>query len=177
MVTEMERIARFEKISRRLFINEILHLFGKSLKIDEVKVRELYEGITMPVRATSGSAGYDIFSPLDISLAPGESLMIPTGVRVKMREDYCFFILPKSGLGSRYRFQLNNTIGLIDSDYYSSDNEGHILVPMINDSRDGKNLHLKAGSAFAQGVFVKYGITDDDETFKERNGGFGSTLS
>lgn len=173
----MERIAEFEKISQGLFTSEILRLFGEKPEMDEKKVRKLYENITLPVRATSGSAGYDIFSPVDISLKPGGSMMIPTGIRVKMREDYCLFILPKSGLGSRYRFQLNNTIGVIDSDYYNSDNEGHILVPMINDSRDGRSLFLKAGTAFVQGVFIKYGITYDDEIFKERNGGFGSTLS
>ena len=92
-----------------------------------------------------------------------------------MREDYCLFIMPRSGLGSKYRFQLNNTVGVIDSDYYCSDNEGHIFVPMINDSREDKTVELKAGSAFVQAIFCRFGITEDDETEGTRNGGFGST--
>jgi len=84
-------------------------------------------------------------------------------------------IVPRSGLGARYRFQLNNSVGVIDSDYYHADNEGHIMVPMINDSRNGKTLELKAGTAFAQGVFVPFGIAAEEEVVTVRTGGFGST--
>ncbi len=75
----------------------------------------------------------------------------------------------------KYRLQLNNTVGIIDSDYYGSDNEGHIQIKLTNDSREGKRLEVKEGTGFAQGIFLEYGITVDDETTEERNGGFGST--
>lgn len=84
-------------------------------------------------------------------------------------------IYPRSGLGFKYRLQLNNTVGIIDSDYYGSDNEGHIQIKLTNDSREGKCLEVKEGTGFAQGIFLEYGITVDDETTEERNGGFGST--
>ena len=164
----MERIARFEKVSPAQWEKDTGNMAGES-------PAESYGRIALPRRATAGSAGYDICTPFDICLEPGESIRIPTGIRAAMREDHCLLIVPRSGLGSRYRFQLNNTVGVIDSDYYHSDNEGHIFVPMINDSRDGRRLELKAGSAFAQGIFVRFGITEEDCAETVRNGGFGST--
>lgn len=170
----MERIAKFEKVSEERFITDLIKCFPER-DIDRKKASEIYEGIRLPKRATAGSAGYDICTPVDISLRPGESIKIPTGIRVRMREDYCLFIMPRSGLGSKFRFQLNNTTGVIDSDYYYSDNEGHIFVPMINDSREEKTVKLEAGAAFVQSIFCSFGITEDDDTVEERNGGFGST--
>ncbi len=198
-----ERIARFEKVSRKQWTEDFLKQFGGQAAADRYKehclsdsvrkgglkaaaendeyVRllqmadEIYDAVKIPSRATRGSAGYDICTPVDIVLKPGESMKIPTGIRTAMREDYCLFIMPRSGLGSKYRFQLNNTVGVIDSDYYYSDNEGHIFVPMINDSREDKTIELKAGSAFVQAVFCRFGITEEDDAKGERNGGFGST--
>ena len=129
----------------------------------------------MERRATKYSAGYDFYSPFDFTLNPGETIKIPTGIRAKMREDYALFLLPRSGLGFKYRLQLNNTIGLIDADYFYSDNEGHIFAKITNDSNEGKVISVKKGEAFIQGVFLSYGITEDDEVNSIRNGGFGST--
>lgn len=171
----MKKIAKFEKVSKKAFVTELLKSQMGILNADQKEAIRLYEGIVLPKRATTGSAGYDIFTPFDIKLRPRESMLIPTGIRVKIRGDYCLLILPRSSLGSRFRFQLNNTVGVIDSDYYFSDNEGQILVPMINDSHEGKDIEVKAGCAFVQGIFVNYGITVDDEVLTERNGGFGST--
>mgnify|MGYP002514300071 CR=1 FL=1 len=92
-----------------------------------------------------------------------------------MREDYVLCLYPRSGLGFKYRLQLNNTVGIIDSDYYYSDNEGHILIKITNDSNEGRILSLNAGDGFAQGVFLPFGITEDDDASGIRNGGFGST--
>ncbi|MDD6226791.1 MAG: deoxyuridine 5'-triphosphate nucleotidohydrolase [Bacilli bacterium] len=164
----MERIAKFLKVSEDNFISS-LDGFSK----DEAK--KIYEGIKLPLRATKYSAGYDFYSPFDFTLNPGETIKIPTGIRAKMREDYALFLLPRSGLGFKYRLQLNNTIGLIDADYFYSDNEGHIFAKITNDSNEGKVISVKKGEAFIQGVFLSYGITEDDEVNSIRNGGFGST--
>ena len=129
----------------------------------------------MPGRATVGSAGYDFYSPLDFVLSPGQTIKIPTGIRARIEDGWVLMIFPRSGLGFKFRIQLNNTVGIIDSDYYGSDNEGHIFIKITNDSNEGKTLSLKKGDGFAQGVFLPYGITSDDETAAVRNGGFGST--
>ena len=84
-------------------------------------------------------------------------------------------LYPRSGLGFKYRLQLNNTVGIIDSDYYYSDNEGHIFCKITCDAKEEKEVLLKKGSAFVQGIFLEYGITFDDEVTELRNGGFGST--
>lgn len=158
----MKRIAAFEKVSEGRFLAD----GGK---------KENYDKIILPVRATAGSAGYDIVTPQDVTLNPGESIRIPTGIRVRMEEGWVFQIYPRSGLGYKYRIQLDNTVGIIDSDYYFSDNEGHIQVKITNDGKEGKTLCLKSGERFCQGIFTEYGITYDDEATATRNGGFGST--
>ena len=136
---------------------------------------EVYDNLILPKRATKGSAGYDFFAPFDITLKPGETVKIPTGIRVYMEENYVLKLYPRSGLGFKYRLQLNNTVGIIDSDYYYSDNEGHIFAKITNDSNEGKVLTINKGTGFMQGIFVEYGITFDDDTTSIRNGGFGST--
>ena len=142
---------------------------------EEEKLQEIYEEIRLPKRATAGSAGYDFYTPVPLTVRPGETVKIPTGIRVKMDPDWVLKCYPRSGLGFKYRLQLNNTVGIIDSDYYGSDNEGHIFAKLTNDSKEGKVVELKAGAGFMQGIFVEYGITVDDDVTEVRNGGFGST--
>ena len=113
--------------------------------------------------------------PFDLTLEPGKTAKIPTGIRVWMEPNYVLKLYPRSGLGFKYRLQLNNTVGIIDSDYYYSDNEGHIFAKITNDSNEGKTVTLKKGEGFMQGIFVEYGITLDDDVEEIRNGGFGST--
>ena len=129
----------------------------------------------LPKRATKGSAGYDFFAPFDITLAPGQTIKIPTGIRAKMEDNWVLKLYPRSGLGFKFRLQLNNTVGIIDSDYYYSSNEGHIFAKITNDSNEGKTVSIKKFTGFIQGIFLEYGITYDDEVEEIRDGGFGST--
>lgn len=168
----MKRIAKFHKVSWEQFEKDWVDTFGEQ---PEEKIREIYEGIKLPKRATTGSAGYDFFAPVSFTLAPGETVKIPTGVRVEMAEDWVLCLYPRSGLGFKYRLQLNNTVGIIDSDYFYSDNEGHIFSKITNDSNESKSVSIQAGTGFMQGIFVEYGITVDDDAQGIRNGGFGST--
>ncbi len=161
----MRRIARFEKVSLAQFVE------GHGGE----DAASIYESIKLPKRATAGSAGYDFYAPFDIKLAPGETIRVPTGIRVWIEDGWVLKIYPRSGLGFKFRLQLNNTVGIIDSDYYNSDNEGHIFIKITNDSNEGKTVEIPAGSGFAQGIFIEYGITVDDDADGVRNGGFGST--
>ena len=92
-----------------------------------------------------------------------------------MEQDWVLKCYPRSGLGFRYRLQLNNTVGIIDSDYFYSDNEGHIFAKLTNDTNENKVVELKSDTGFMLGIFVEYGITVDDDADAVRNGGFGST--
>ena len=168
----MKRIARFEKVSFEQYKKDYLDTFGTLENVDEI-----YNNIKLPRRATKGSAGYDYFAPFSFELKPGETIKVPTGIRCYMEEGWVLKNYPRSGLGFKFRLQLNNTVGIIDSDYYYSSNEGHIMSKITNDSNENKVVVVKAGEGFSQGIFIEYGITYDDEVSEVRDGGFGSTTN
>lgn len=171
---------KFEKVSYEQFEGaewkSLENELGEIPPLDYVNVlRDFYDDIKLPKRATKGSAGYDFFAPYGFDLEPGESVKIATGIRVQLDDDKFLALYPRSGLGFKFRVQLDNTVGVIDSDYYNSDNEGHIMAKITNDSREGKTVHIKQGEAFMQGVITQFFKTDDDDSNAIRNGGFGST--
>ena len=169
-------IAEFKKVSYLQFLSDYSNIynFGNS-DYERELVRSTYEKIVLPKRSTSGSAGYDFVCPFDIKLNPGESIKIPTGIRCRIDDGWVLKLYPRSSFGFKYRMQLDNTVGIIDSDYFDSDNEGHILVKITNDSKEDKVLMIKKGDRFIQGIFLPYGIVKNDSTTVVRNGGFGST--
>jgi len=167
----MKRIAKFEKVSEKQFIDAIM----EDCALSKEEALKTYATLALPKRATAGSAGYDFYTPIKIEMKPGETIKFPTGIRVRMEQNWVLKCYPRSGLGFKFRLQLNNTVGIIDSDYYYSDNEGHIFVKLTNDSNEGKTVSLEQGAGFMQGIFVEYGITEDDDVSEVRNGGFGST--
>ena len=137
---------------------------------------EEYDNIKLPQRATSGSAGYDIYSPIDFDLQPNQTILIKTGIRIRLDNDKYLAIFPRSGQGFKFKIQLWNTCGIIDSDYFNSDNEGHIMIKLFNDSPEGKTMTIKAGTAIAQGIINRFYTTINDSPITDnRNGGFGST--
>lgn len=168
----MLRIAKFEKVSLKQFVTDWISTFPQQTVEQAVLA---YEHIELPKRATSGSAGYDFFAPVGFELPAGGNIKIPTGIRALIEDGWVLTLYPRSGLGFKYRFQLDNTVGVIDSDYANSDNEGHIFLRMTNDNREGKGLRIPAGTAFAQGIFLPFGVTVDDHVSTVRNGGLGST--
>lgn len=163
---------KFQKISRPQFEKDCD--MGDIVGSTCIDYREIsYDDIKLPVRATKYSAGYDFFSPLDFTLAPGNTIKIPTGIRILLDRDKFLAIVPRSGLGFKYRLQLDNTIGIIDADYSDSSNEGHIWAKITNDGH--KTLKIAKGEAFMQGIIMQYFLTEDDAADGVRDGGFGST--
>lgn len=166
----MFRIAEFEKVSFEQFAKDW------SKNFPNISADEVYANIKLPQRATSGSAGYDFYAPCDLTIKKGESLLIPTGIRAKIDEGWVLNIFPRSGLGFKHRIQLDNTVGIIDADYYNSSNEGHIMIKLSCDAHDdGHTVSVGAGDGFAQGIFMQFGIVFDDAADGVRDGGFGST--
>lgn len=168
----MKKIAQFYKVSFEQFHKDWKDTFEHT-SLEQCNA--IYEGIKLPCRATSGSAGYDFFSPIEFTLKPEQTIKIPTGIRVEISDGWVLKCYPRSGLGFKYRLQLNNTVGIIDSDYFYSDNEGHIFSKITNDTNEDKTLTVEKGTGFMQGIFVEYGVTVDDQATQVRNGGFGST--
>ena len=168
----MKKVAKFHHVSQEQFTKDWRNCFTNTSKEESL---EIYHKIKLPKRATTGSAGYDFFAPVDITLKPNESALIPTGIRVSIEEGWVLKCYPRSGLGFKFRLQLNNTVGIIDSDYYNSENEGHIFAKITNDTKEEKTISITQGKGFIQGIFTPFGITFDDEVAEIRKGGLGST--
>ena len=168
----MKKIAQFHKVSQSQFLKDWSNCF---INVSNEEVDKIYSEIMLPKRATIGSAGYDFFAPVEINLNPSESMLIPTGIRVSIEDGWVLKCYPRSGLGFKFRLQLNNTVGIIDSDYYYSENEGHIFAKITNDSKEEKKVNVPKRAGFIQGIFLEYGITYNDCVEEVRNGGFGST--
>ena len=175
---------KFEKISFEQWKKDYpfeaptLNTVGACPKDDEDfwrLVKEEYDNIKSPKRATMFSAGYDIYAPYDIIILPKGTVKVPTGIRVLLDDDKFLAIYPRSGLGFKYKMQLYNSVGVIDADYSNSDNEGHIWAKFYNDSPDGKTITIKQGEAMCQGIIQQYFTTIDDVADGVRNGGMGST--
>ena len=154
-------IARFQHVSETQYAAD--QKLPEALSVSD---------IPLPRRATAGSAGYDFVCPAEVTLAPGEAVTIPTGVRCQMQPGWVLMLFPRSGLGFKHQVRLANTVGIIDSDYFHAANEGHIMVRIIN----GPNpLTIARGERFCQGVFLSHGLAEEDDVAADRTGGFGST--
>lgn len=155
--------------------NKFYKISEKQFKADEMNLKCNYEDIVLPKRATMKSAGYDFIAPFDMVIMPGMSLKFPTGIKMSLNDNQFLAIVPRSSLGFKYKLKLDNTIGIIDSDYYNNPkNEGHIWCSMTNMSSD-KPVKIAKGEAYAQGIILDFGLTVDDEVTQTRNGGLGST--
>ena len=154
---------KFEKISLKQFIK------------DTGLTEKEYNEITLPHRATPQSAGYDFHILEDLTLKPGEIKKVPTAIKANMNSDEVLMIYIRSSLGFKYNMRMCNQTGIIDSDYYNNeDNEGHIFIAIQNEGQE--TVNLKANDRFAQGIFMKYLTTDDEEEITStRTGGIATT--
>ncbi len=150
---------KFEKVS----IDEFSKYYDK----------KLYEEYDLPKRMTSHSAGYDFFAIEGFTLKPGEIKKIPTGYKATFGSDEMLMILVRSSMGFKYNVRMTNQVGIIESDYNNIDNEGHMFVSLQNEG--DRDFVVKKGEGYAQGIFTKFLICDDDVTTNERQGGLGST--
>ena len=163
------------------------------------------KGINLPRRQTLASAGYDIEAAEDIVIPSiwrlnfvrifrlirnGHQLyerdykladkilkpiLVPTGLKVYMPEDEVLVLANGSSNTFKKNLALPNGIGVIDADYYNNpNNEGELFVQVLN--YGVRPLHIKKGDRIAQGIFMKYLKTDDDDPIsRQRLSGFGST--
>lgn len=148
------------------------------MKIRGFEVVSAYKGkeINLPQRKTGKSAAYDLEAAEDVIVpaGPGGKAVVPTGIKVYMQADEVLKIHIRSGISFKNIASLLNDVGVIDADYYNNpDNEGHILVGIINHS--DTPLHIRKGDRVTQAIFEKYLLADGDDADGERNGGIGST--
>lgn len=177
------RVAKFETVSSQQYYECVDKLIEK--EIDLSYAMDMDE-IDLPSRGTEQSAGYDFVSPISFKLAPGEQIIIPTGIRCKMYSNQVLMLYPRSSVGIKHNISFANTTPIIDADYYNAKNEGHILLAFKNSNKRYLFNHKKnkagtwvvnAGDRICQGIILQYGITTDDNANAKREGGIGSTGS
>lgn len=138
------------------------------------RVKDAPAETKLPTRSTAKSAGYDFYSPQEFVIPGLMTVKIVTNVKVQIDEGYFLEIVPRSSMGIKRNLMLANGTGIIDADYYGNpDNDGNIIIAMRNYGMNPQTI--KKGERFAQGIFVPFGVVDDDEADGERTGGIGST--
>ena len=134
--------------------------------------------IPLPAPATAGSAGMDLRAALaaPLTLGPGESALIPTGIAIHIGDpDYCAVVLPRSGLGHKHGIVLGNLTGLIDADY-----QGPLMISCWNRARSPYTI--APGERIAQLVFLpvaraQFRVVEEFDASQRGEGGFGHTGS
>ena len=167
---------KFEKVSKEQYIKDVGGFVTLDAKKDMEELEELKKelaDIYLPQRKTECSAGYDFHMPCSITLFAHDTLVMPTGIKCYLEKDKVLQIYPRSGLAFKYGMHLANGVGIIDADYVYADNEGHIMIKLINPSN--QDIEFKKGDAFAQGFISTFYKTVDDEMTAQRVGGMGST--
>jgi len=169
---------KFEKVSFSEYYNSTKYSALYPIMDADIPLLENimveYKEIKLPKRSTAKSAGYDFYAPVAFTLEPGNSIKIATGIKAQIDDNAFLALFPRSSLGFKYRLRLDNTVGIIDSDYYNNgNNEGHIFIKITNEGTTP--LTVNAEDAFAQGIFIPFLKTVDDDTTEERVGGIGST--
>ena len=134
-----------------------------------------YPDLILPTRSDMGSAGYDLYSPINVTIFPQESVVIWTDFKAYMLADEYLSIHIRSSLGIKHRLSLMNTTGIIDSSYANNpDNDGNIAICIKNNGDEP--YIIKRGDRVAQGIFQKYLVAINDNILNEtRQGGIGSS--
>lgn len=183
---------RFEKVSYKQWEKDYMERIAKySIAFEPNNINSQYEAcaaayeqITLPTRATPGSAGYDFYLPYNVTVpyrftADNDTLLLPTGIRwvVENNNPVVLKLYIRSSMGIKKNMVLANGTGIIDADYCKAVNEGHIMIavkmPKYPFVIDEPNIRI------AQGIISNYLVVDNDivvETADDsRKGGFGST--
>lgn len=168
------KVGQFHYVSEKQKLKSITNI-GKNNSFSLDSEFYLSNQFSLPRRGTVKSSGYDLYSPFEFVLKPGETIFIPLGINVEIENGRWLMCIPRSGVGFKYRIRLDNTVGNIDADYYMNENnEGEICLKITNCGT--KDYEVKYNDRILQAVFVPFGITYDDEPISEiRTGGFGST--
>lgn len=130
--------------------------------------------IILPTQGSKNSAGYDFYSPVTIIIPSHKTVNIPTDIKAYMQEDEVLMIFIRSSVGIKDGLMLANNTGIIDSDFYSNpSNDGGISMCLYNYS--DKDVLIRKGERIAQGIFMKYLLSDNGNSTENRIGGIGST--
>lgn len=168
---------RFEKVEYKQFADDMRKWFPLLRDARDSYLAKILSNVPLPCRATKGSAGYDFRLPVSVTIHSGDKVVVPSGIRAVFREDemqtWHLQIYVRSSTGIVKNTNLPNGTGIIDADYFLSDNGGDILITLKNNS--DYTVMFGEGEKVCQGIFLLHGLTEDDDTDGLQNGGVGST--
>ena len=128
----------------------------------------------MPLRGTKTSAGYDISTPVTVTIPAHKKQLIWSNIKAYMQENEVLTLHIRSSIGIKKGLRLANTVGIIDQDYYNNpSNEGNIGICLINDT--DADIMLEEGERICQAIFIPFLVSDNCNSDEERIGGIGST--
>jgi dUTP pyrophosphatase len=139
-----------------------------------ILIQRLDEDLPLPARAHPGDAGVDLYAATDVTLAPGERALVPTGVAIALPDGYAAFVHPRSGLAARHGVTIVNAPGTVDAGY-----RGEIKVTLLNTDR-AEPVRFGRGDRIAQLVIQRVAYPEFHEVRSlpgsaRGDGGFGST--
>lgn len=124
---------------------------------------------TLPTRQTKSSAGYDFYVIEDVVIPAHKHILLPTNAKAYMQNDEVLMLYARSSLAIKRGLVLKNMTGIIDSDFYPNE------IKIALENTTGSDVSLTKGERVAQGIFVKYLVSDNGNLDTTRDGGFGST--
>ena len=142
----------------------------------KMNIKKLHDDAIIPTRGTNESAGYDLYAYLDednISINPGESVMIKFGISIEIPSGYFAGIFARSGMAAKRNLRPANCTAVIDSDY-----RGELMLPLYNDSKEVQVIENKdrvAQLVVMPYLNVEFEEVDELSTSERDQGGFGST--
>ncbi len=140
---------------------------------EKMKIKRLREDAIIPTRGSSAAAGYDLYTTDETVIAPGQTVLLGTGLAMEIPEGYFGAVFARSGLATKEGLRPANCVGVIDADY-----RGELKVPLHNDSSEERRI--TAGERIAQLVImpflpVTFEEADELSDTARSAGGFGST--
>ena len=168
---------RFERVEYESFSKDMRKWLPVMKDARDSYLAKILNVVTMPRRETKGSAGYDFRLPIPVTIPSGGKVVVPSGIRAVFREDemdtWHLQVYVRSSTGIREETDIPNGTGIIDADYYLSENGGDILLALKNNS--DHTVMFGQGERVCQGIFMIHGLTEDDDANGYRTGGVGST--
>lgn len=140
----------------------------------KVRITRRDPAVSLPARETAGAAGFDLASSIDVTIDPGQIVLVPTGLIIRVPDGYFLGIFARSSTPYKRGLVVPNGVGIVDSDYCGPDDE--IKVQVLNITKEP--VHVKKGDRIAQGILLKFAVPEWDEGevgSEKTRGGFGST--
>jgi len=140
----------------------------------KIEIKLVDSSLPLPSYQTDGAVAIDLYSRIDMEIAPKSLGFVPLNIIVKVPKDHALLVVPRSSTPKKKSLLIPHGIGIIDNDFHGEHDEVNFQCFNFGDTP----VEIKKGERIAQGLFVKIGMVEIeqvDEVKKESRGGFGTT--